>query len=233
MSVVITNTMMALRLMENQFSVPNSRFSVKAQNQQLRTENRELRTVLLLLRGQHRIRGSSVFFKLVMQRLQADAENLGGAGLVITGRLQSFQDELFLGLFHGRAYAQMDGVGVMNRGTNILAESGGQVLGLDQAAFTNDDGALQSIAQLTDVAGPGIALEKVQHRLADIRHLAFVFLVHLREQGPYQFADIVLVIAQRRHMNIEDIETVIKILAQFSFLDCLVGNLVGGGEDTD
>src|SRR5882724_11853472 len=105
-----------------------------------------------------------------MQRLQTDAENLRGAGLIVTGGLESLEDELLFGLFHGCAYAQMDGVGIMDRGTNVLAESGWQVLGLDQAAFTNDDGALESIAQLPDVAGPGIALEKVQDSLTDIRH---------------------------------------------------------------
>ena len=40
-------------------------------------------------------------------------------------------------------------------------------------------------------------------------------------------------IAQRGHVNIEDVETVIEILAQFAFLDRLVGNLVGSGENTD
>ena len=37
-------------------------------------------------------------------------------------------------------------------------------------------------------------------------------------------------LAQRRHMNIEDVEAVIKILAKFSVGHGFVGNLVGGGQ---
>src|SRR5271156_410434 len=38
-------------------------------------------------------------------------------------------------------------------------------------------------------------------------------------------------LTQRRHMNIENIEPVIKVLPEFSIGDGIVGNLVGGGED--
>src|SRR5258705_7243698 len=119
MSMVIANTMVALRLMENQFSVPSSRFSVNL-GQLLRTENWELRTLLLLLRRHHCIRSPSVFLELVMQRLQADAENLGRPGLIVRSRLQGFKDELPFRLFNRRTHTQMNGVGIMHRGTNTL-----------------------------------------------------------------------------------------------------------------
>ena len=56
------------------------------------------------------------------------------------------------------------------------------MLAFNKSAFANDHCALKRIAQFPDIARPGITLENVEHRLADVRNFAFVLLVHLREQ---------------------------------------------------
>ncbi len=45
---------------------------------------------------------AAVFFQLVEQRFEADAENFGGACFVVLGVLQSDEDKRFFGFGHGR-----------------------------------------------------------------------------------------------------------------------------------
>src|SRR2546423_311051 len=86
MSVVIANTIVALRLIKTSSLMPvlGSQSGV---NPWAPAENRERRTVLLLLRCHYCIRRPSVLLELVMQRLQADAENLRSPGLIVSRRL--------------------------------------------------------------------------------------------------------------------------------------------------
>src|SRR5882757_7660450 len=161
MSVVIANTIIALRLMVQSASGSSARYSSQNGGGPLRGGGIPARAIerspsvrALFLRGHNCIGGPSVFLKLIMQGFQADAENLRRPGLIVGGRLQSLQDELSLCLFHSCAHAQMDGVGIVHGGTHVLAESRRKVLGLNQTALTHDDSPLQRIAQLADVARP-------------------------------------------------------------------------------
>ncbi len=102
----------------------------------------------------------------------------------------------------------------------------------DYCSLADNHSALQRIAQLTDIAGPGIILECQHHGIAYHPHLAAVLLVHLFEEMRDQFRDVGLVIAQRRERDIENVQAIKKVLAQLALGDCLLGNLVGGREHT-
>ena len=62
------------------------------------------------------LRLSPVLLELVVQRLQADAQNLGGAGLVVAGVFQGPDDEALLGVLHRSADAEAHGFGVVRHG---------------------------------------------------------------------------------------------------------------------
>ncbi len=57
-----------------------------------------------------------------------------------------------------------------------------------------------------------------------------MLLVHVGEQGLHQRGQVFLVIAQRRQLNVEDIQAIEKIIAQVSLGDRLLGNFVGRGQ---
>src|SRR5664279_876467 len=74
----------------------------------------------------------AVFLQLVVQRLEADAQNLCGTSLVVMRAFQRLEDQQALALAHGRPDSQMDRVGVVNRGADKgLAEAGRKVLWFD------------------------------------------------------------------------------------------------------
>ena len=55
-----------------------------------------------------------------------------------------------------------------------------------------------------------------------------MLLVHLRQQRGHQLRQVLLVIAQRRHGNVEDVQPVVQVVAQMSLRHRLFRNLVGG-----
>jgi hypothetical protein len=93
-----------------------------------------------------------------VQGLEADLEEFGGARLVVVGLLERAQDHLPLDLVDGRADGQRDGV--LAACTRALFERvGREVVALNRLAGADDDGALDDVAQLADVAGPVVRLE--------------------------------------------------------------------------
>src|SRR5271163_3128251 len=80
-------------------------------------------TSFSLLAGQDCILWAPIFFQLVMKRLQADAKYLSSSRLVVTRRLQSFQDEQFFCLAHRRPHAQVNGIGIVRYRPNTLAKA--------------------------------------------------------------------------------------------------------------
>jgi hypothetical protein len=48
-----------------------------------------------------------------------------------------------------------------------------------------------------------------------------------------ELRNVVLVLTKRWHVNVKDVETVVKILSEFALRDGLVRDFDGGGEDPD
>src|SRR5271166_1523032 len=108
---------------------------------------------------------SAILLQLVMQGLQADAEDFGRARLIIIGGFQRLQNEQTLGLTHRGADAEPHRVGFLHRrARNHLSETRWQVLGLDQRTFAYDHGALQRVAQFANVPWPCVCRERIHHR---------------------------------------------------------------------
>ena len=60
-----------------------------------------------------------------------------------------------------------------------------------------------------------------------------MLFVHVRQQGLHQLRDVFLVLTQRRHVNVENVEAVVKIVAQFAAGNRFFGNFVGGRQNAD
>ena len=167
-----------------------------------------------------------------MKGFQTYSENFRGPGLIVAGRLQGLQDEHFFGFFDGRANPKADSVRVVGRGPQRgLTESRRQMLGFDHTPVTHNHGALERVAQLTNVAWPGIIVEQVEHRFADRADLPGMLGAHLAKQQLNEVRNVFLVFAQRRHMDVEDIEAIVEIAAQLPAGHGFIGHFVGGGED--
>src|SRR6266542_7074038 len=125
----------------------------------------------------------SVLLQFIVQRLQTDAKDLGGPGLVIVRRFQGLHDQLALGLVHGGPHADVDALAVAHHAARgLLAEARRQMARLDDAVLADDDGALQAVAQLAHIAGPGEILKQPQDGVADAAHAALVLVVHVLNQ---------------------------------------------------
>ncbi len=107
------------------------------------------------------------------------------------------------------------------------------MLGFHNRAIANDDGALQGIAHFADIARPGVVLKRVQHRLAHPADFSSVLVIHVGQQCLDQFRDVFFMLAQRGHVDVENVESIIKIVAQLASRHGFLGNLVGCGQNAD
>src|SRR5450432_1871860 len=116
-------------------------------------------------------RCAAIFLEFVMQGLQANAEDFGGARFVVVRGFESFHNQQTFGFTHGGANANANRIRIVGgRAEGDLPEARRQVLGLDHRSFANDHGALQRVAQLANIARPGMVAKGVQHSLADGGH---------------------------------------------------------------
>src|SRR5262245_63358831 len=91
------------------------------------------------------IASASVLVELVVQGLEADAQDDSRAGLVAAGLLEGFQDQLPLRVLDCGANRQHHlGFGPRRGGQGPLVE-GGQVLGPDELVWADDHGALDHV----------------------------------------------------------------------------------------
>ena len=89
-----------------------------------------------------------------------------------------------------------------------------QVLDLDEPALGHDRRPLDDVAQLADVAGPGVPLEDPHRALVDRGHRPAVARVELADERLNEQRQILLAVAQRRQADREHVEAVEQIFAQ-------------------
>src|SRR5581483_4304360 len=92
----------------------------------------------------------SVLFDLTVERRAAQAQELGGVGNAAAGALQSFVDQLALPEVDAERFKLV-------AGTAGVAEA--KIIGQDDVALTHDDGTVDHVAELADIAGPRVAEE--------------------------------------------------------------------------
>ena len=146
-----------------------------------------------------------------MQSLQADSQNFSGFGLVVVGGFESLQDEEFLRFSDRGADAQAHRVGIVHRRSHRrLTETGRQMLGFNHRTFTNDRGPLQRIAQLAHISRPGVIAEQIEDGFAQRCNLAAMLFIHVGQQRMDEIGNIFLVLAQRWHVNVENIQPIVE-----------------------
>src|ERR1017187_10538797 len=189
--------------------------------------------------------GARILLQLVLQRLWSDAEDLGSPGLVVVGGEEGLENKLALRFINRGADLDADGAVVVARGRHALgfgcgseagrvsrfAEVGRQVLDLDETRTGEDGGALDGVAQLARVAGPVVGQQPLEQVRRDARDGAGVALVHVADHLRGDGGNVRGVLAQRRHVDIEDIEAIEEVAAQLAALHRLLRVLVGGRDD--
>ena len=104
---------------------------------------------------------------------------------------------------------------------------------LQRAPGREDDGALEDILQLADVAGPGISSQPLHRLLADaVDALADPRGKFIQEES-HQERDVLRPLAERGKRDREDTESIVQVLAERLLADGLEQIAVGGGDDPD
>ena len=93
------------------------------------------------------------------------------------------------------------------------------------------DRALDRVAQLAHVARPGIGVEGLPRLGVEALELLAVLLGELAQEGHGEQGDVVAPLAQGRHVDVDDVEPVVEVLAEGSLADLLLEVAVGRGDD--
>ncbi len=109
----------------------------------------------------------------------------------------------------------------------------GKVGDPELVAFAHDDGAIDRVLELADVAGP-VELRQIRHRLAaDAGHRAVLLGGKARQEMPQQMRNVVAPRPQGRHRQRQHVQPVEQVLAEMPFLDPLEQPAVGRRDDAD
>src|SRR5205823_3027612 len=173
--------------------------------------------------------GRFVLLRLVVERLVRDAEDLGGLAAVAVGHGQRLFDDDALDLFH--RLAEGDGHGVALLALARAEELVREALHRQGVAAGHDEGAVDHVAQLAHVAGPLVLLQRLDEVALDRLHLLLFRLVQLLEEEMREEGDVLEALAQRRHLDGEDIEAVVEVLAHPPVADGLLRIAVRRGDD--
>ena len=110
---------------------------------------------------------------------------------------------------------------------------GWEIFGLQVFGPGEDNGSFDAVFEFTNIAGPWVALEQVNRFF---RYTFKVFLIlggGILQEVFDQQLDVGHTLAQGRQMNLDDIEPIIEVFAEFSLLDLLIEVGVCGGDDAD
>jgi len=98
----------------------------------------------------------------------------------------------------------------------VGAQAVGEIVQTDDAITVEHERPLDDILQLANVSRPGVAAENVKHFGADAANVFAVLGVHVTKDVFDEERNVVFMIAQRRQVNVEDVEAEEKILPQLS-----------------
>jgi len=135
-------------------------------------------------------------------------------------------------LLHHLAQVHRPGQLVPLPAAELALGADGQIPGLDDVPAAQDHGRLHHIAQLPQVAGPGVALQGQQRHVAEALFLAVLFVqlnAHLLHQGE----DVLPPLPQGRDVDADDVEPVEEVGAEEAPLDRLLQIPVGGHQKAE
>src|SRR6266852_4143710 len=100
-------------------------------------------------------------------------------------------------------------------------------------ALAHDNGAINRVLKLADIAGP-LKLRQVSHGLAADAGDGAIFLgAESREKMSQQMRDVLAAHPQRRNRQRQHMQAIEKILAEMAAFDALQQLAVGRGDDAD
>ena len=108
----------------------------------------------------------------------------------------------------------------------------GEMFGFDALGLgVQDEDALDDVAELADVAGPVVLLERGEGGVGDLDVGAAVLLAELGEELAGEERDVFLAVAQGRDVEGDDVEAVEEVFAEVAAGDLFFEVFVGGGDD--
>ena len=113
-----------------------------------------------------------------------------------------------------------------------LLDKDEDVIFRDEVGGRGDDQTLYDILQFPDVAGPRISQQDLHGTCADGFVLAQLLVVFCQVH-PDQRGDILRALPQGRDFDGNDVQTIVEVFSEFSFLHQVCQVPVGGGDDTD
>ncbi len=123
---------------------------------------------------------------------------------------QGLQNGLALDFLQALGVHRFGHAAAAERQPRLAAHARGQVLGQNQFAAGKQRGAFHGVAQFADVARPGILFEAFRDGGGKPRPA----LGQFREQLVGQRQNVLAAFAQRRNVQLHDVQAVIQILAE-------------------
>jgi hypothetical protein len=121
-------------------------------------------------------------------------------------------------------------VGRRDAGAQLAAEH--QIGPGDHRAVGQRGGALDDVAHLADVAGPGVGQHRV-HRVGAERHLHAAPAGDVAQEVVGQPGDVLAALAHRRQLDVDHAQAEVQIFAEAAAVDLLAQVAVGRGQDPD
>src|SRR5713101_6884303 len=185
----------------------------------------------------------------LVERGERDHEALGGFGLVPVGALEHVDDDAALDFVHDLEERRLTAVGGGARAgfgrqrqefrklqahaaDDFLAADGlREQVDVDALLRGKNDGTLHDIFEFADVAGPIVVHQELHSRGSEMAQGLGIFLAVAVEEMREQRGNIFAAVAQRRQLQMNDVEAVIEILAEAALADEGQEIDVRGGDD--
>src|ERR1700730_6321834 len=113
----------------------------------------------------------------------------------------------------------------------LTANIFGKQVDIDALLRGKDDSTFDNIVELAHIAGPIVIHQKFQRGRGEVTQRLVVFLAVAGEEMREERGNIFAAIAQRRQLQVNDIQAVIKIFAEAAFADQGEEFHVGSGDD--
>src|SRR6267142_2289923 len=175
-------------------------------------------------------RGDAERLHFAIEMRALEAEGAGGLRHVPAILLQLSQNKF---AFVGAARFVKCAVRLMQAFRNTAEKFGRQMMQLDASLRADDDEALNEIAQLSHISGPGIAHQNLQRGLAQLARFPSVFGAEFIQEVANKNRNVCGAVAQRRNEKGNHVQAIEKILAEGTARNFLIEVFVGGGDVAD
>src|SRR5579863_1422808 len=167
-----------------------------------------------------------VLLEFAVKRGLADSEQPCGGELVATSFAESAENGATLHFIERKKLV------VLRRSfAHAMLEIGRQISDMEQGAGGKSDRALDSVLKFADISRPVVRDEARHGILGDLESLA-AFRAEFLKEGANQERDVSLALTQRRQLDLDDVQTKKKVLAELALANSGFELPVGCGDHT-